>query len=87
MKNNYPETVHLFFTGRSIFSYFLRLNYYNFCPTLPKSIKPHFSRIALYPLKTDQNLHPYGNPVRNNGPLKILKNCLLWHCSFEKLKR
>ena len=26
MKNNYPKTAHTFFTGRSIFSYFLVLN-------------------------------------------------------------
>ena len=38
-KNNYPETTHLFFTIRSIFSYSLRLNYYNFLTALTKLIK------------------------------------------------
>ena len=29
MKKHYPKTAHIFFMGRSIFSYFLRINLYN----------------------------------------------------------
>ena len=46
MKNDYPKTAHTFFTGRSIFSYFLRLNCYNFLTALTKSIELHFLEIA-----------------------------------------
>ena len=42
VKNNYPKTAHTFFTGRSIFSYFLSLNSYNFQDALTKSVKLHF---------------------------------------------
>ena len=74
MKTNYPKTAHIFFTGRSIFSYFLRLNCYNFCTALTKSVKLHFLEIAFELLKTGQNSHSYSNPVRNNGPLIFFKN-------------
>ena len=47
MKNNYPKIVHTFFTGSSIFSYFLCLNCYNFRTALTKSIKLHFLEITL----------------------------------------
>ena len=47
IKNNCPTTTHTFFTRRSILSYFLRLNCYNFRPALTKSIKLHFLKIAL----------------------------------------
>ena len=36
MDNNYPKTAHTFFMYRSILSYFLRLNCYNFCIALKK---------------------------------------------------
>ena len=39
IKNSYPKTAHTFFTGRSIFIYFLRLNCYNFLTALTRSIK------------------------------------------------
>ena len=45
MKNDYPKTAHTLFTGRSIFSYFLRLNCYNFLTA--KLIILHFLEISL----------------------------------------
>ena len=47
IKNNFPTTTHTFFTSRSILSYFLRLNCYNFHAAMTKSIKLHFLKIAL----------------------------------------
>ena len=47
LKNNCPTTAHTFFMTRSILSYFLRLNCYNFRTALTKSIKLHFLKIAL----------------------------------------
>ena len=47
LKNNYPKTAYTFLKDRSIFSYFLRLNCYNFRTALTKSNKPHFLKIAL----------------------------------------
>ena len=47
MKNSHSKAaVHTFFTGRSIFSCFLRSNGYNFRTTLTKYIKLHFLEIA-----------------------------------------
>ena len=47
IKNNFPTTTHTFFTSRSILSYFLRLNCYNFRDAMTKSVKLHFLKIAL----------------------------------------
>ena len=47
IKNNFPTTTHTFFTSRSILSYFLRLNCFNFRAAMTKSIKLHFLKIAL----------------------------------------
>ena len=89
MKNNYPKTAYTFFSGRSIFRYFLRLNWCNFCTVFTKSIKVNVLEIALLPLKTDQNSHFCRNPVRNNVPLKVFKNYDFKNlrCYFEKRKR
>ena len=46
MKNDYPKTAHTFCNGSSIFTYFLRLNWYNFSTALTKSIKLYFLEIA-----------------------------------------
>ena len=45
---------------------------------MAKSIKRNFLETSPYPLKTGQNLHPWGQPVRNNGPLKNLKSYVFW---------
>ena len=60
-KNDYPATTHTFFTIRSILSYFLRLNFYNFRIALAKATKLNFLKMALKVLKTDQNSHSYSN--------------------------
>ena len=46
-----PLEAHTFLKGRSILSYFLRLNY-NFRTALKKSVKQHLLGIAIYPRKT-----------------------------------
>ena len=47
IKNNCLTTTHAFFTGRSILSYLLRVNCYNFRTALTKSMKLHFLKIPL----------------------------------------
>ena len=47
IKNDFPKTAHTFFAFRSILSYFLRLNCYNFRTALTKSIKQQFLKIVL----------------------------------------
>ena len=57
VKNNCPIKTHIFFTGRSILSYFLRLICYNFRTALTKPIKLHFLKIA----------YSCDNPARSDG--------------------
>ena len=47
IKNNCPTTIHTFLTGRSSWSYFLRLNFYNFWIALTGSFKLRFLKITL----------------------------------------
>ena len=54
---------------------------------LTKPIKLHFLEIALKPLKTGQNSHSYGNPVRNNSTINIFKNYSFLQYSFEEHKK
>ena len=86
MKNDYLKIARTFFTGRSIFSYLSRSTCYNFCTALTKSFKLHFLEIAFYSLKTDQSLHSYSNPVRNNGLWKSFKITFFSVFFFEKRK-
>ena len=44
MKNDHPNSAHIDFTDRSVCSYIIRLNRYNFCIAFTKSIKLHFLR-------------------------------------------
>lgn len=87
MKNNYPKTAHTFFMDRSIFSYFLCLNYYNFRTALKNSIKLRFIEIACWALKTNQNSPTYSNPARDNGSLKIFKNCVIFEMFFYEISK
>ena len=47
IKYDYTKKAHAFITGRSVFSYFLRLNCFDFGIALTKSIKLHFLEILL----------------------------------------
>ena len=47
IKNDFPKTAHTFFAFRSILSYFLGLNCYNFGTALTKSIKLQFLKVVL----------------------------------------
>ena len=47
IKNSCLTTAHTFFMGRSVLSYFSRLNCYHFRTALTKSIKLHFLKIVL----------------------------------------
>ena len=47
MKNDHPNSAHIDFTDRSVCSYIIRLNRYNFCIAFTKSIKLHFLESAL----------------------------------------
>ena len=87
MKNDYRKTSQTFFRRCSILSYFSSLNCYNFLIALTKSIKLHFLKIVLEPLKRSQNLHSYGNPGRSNSPLKIFENCIFCDVLLEKRKK
>ena len=87
MKNNYPKTAHTFFTDRSIFSYFLCLNYYNFHTALKNSIELRFIEIGCWPLKTNQNSPTYSNSARDNGSLKIFKNCVIFAMFFYEISK
>ena len=64
MKNEYPATAHIFFTGCLSFNYFLCLYCFNLRIALTKSIKLDFPEKVLWSLKTSKKLTILQSPSK-----------------------
>ena len=49
-----------------------------------KFCKTRLSKKPKKPLRTCQHSYQHSHPLRNDGPLKIWKNCFFWRLLFQK---